>query len=144
MNITSSNIFDVGAKEWTRTVTYTLGGCRATFTLLLQIEFHFTEKGFGSPKPSYLTTSLSFLICFSMKCDLTKCFFSFVFPLFLVFSSWLFFFFRLVFQKSKRWSFFVKLFAVLLRSPDFSLLLVTLKAHFKIKCYSKVKSLCQE
>lgn len=41
---TSSNIFDVGAKERTRTVTYTLGGCRATFTLLLQIKFHFTEK----------------------------------------------------------------------------------------------------
>ena len=38
----------------------------------------------------------------------------------------------------------VKLLCILLRSPDFSLLSVTLKAHFKIKCYSKVKSLCQE
>lgn len=57
---TSSNLFDVGAEERTRTVTYTLGGCRATFTLLLQIEFHFTEKGFGS----LLKVSLIEHLCF--------------------------------------------------------------------------------
>lgn len=64
MKTSSSNIFDVGAKERSRTVTYTLGGCRATFTLLLQIEFHFTEKGFWVAASGLFHRRLVFLTCF--------------------------------------------------------------------------------
>lgn len=104
MNTSSSNIFDVGAKERSRTVTYTLGGCRATFTLLLQIEFHFTEKGFWVAALRAVSSKACDSDLFSMKCVIWQRPFLFVFPLFTLISFlnvWLFCL-RLVSPKGKR------------------------------------------